>query len=105
MCLGFALIVFVPFPRGRYVSDLVIRTGNRGPVVAGFSWLLSAFVRGRVFVHFANEADAEAALASCGFDGPLLDPRDFVDELPGLERAGAGRVRIIDATATRRRAS
>ncbi len=90
-----------PFPSGRYLSDLVIRAGNRGPVVAGFSWLLSAFVRGRVFVHFASERDAEAALASCGFAASLLDPRDFADELPGLERAGAGRVRIIDATTLR----
>lgn len=107
-----------PFPSGRYLSDLVIRAGNRGPVVAGFSWLLSAFVRGRVFVHFASERDAEASLASCGFESSgfararsgaerrgesleaaLLDPRDFADELPGLERAGAGRVRVIDARA------
>jgi O-methyltransferase involved in polyketide biosynthesis len=93
-----------PFPSGRYLSDLVIRAGNRGPVVAGFSWLLAAFVRGRVFVHFASEADAIASLASCGFDAALLDPRDFADELPGLERAGAGRVRIVDAKATKQRA-
>jgi O-methyltransferase involved in polyketide biosynthesis len=87
-----------PFPTGRYLSDLIVREGNRGPIVTGFSWLLSAFVRGRVHMHFEDARDAEAELAACGFDAHLLDPRDFTAELPGLERAGASRVRVIDAT-------
>lgn len=85
------------FPRGLYLSDLVLQQGNRGPLVTGFSWLLSAFVRGKVHVHFDDAREAEAALAGAGLRGTLLDPRDFAATLPGLERAGAGRVRIIEA--------
>lgn len=84
------------FPHGLYLSDLIQREGNTGPLVTGFSWLLTAFVRGKVHLH----ADAEDALAAAGFDAALLDPRDYPDELPGLERHGAGRVRIIEAAPT-----
>jgi hypothetical protein len=31
---------------------MMLRTGNTGPLNTGFSWLLSAFVRGRVHVQF-----------------------------------------------------
>lgn len=85
------------FPRGFYLSDLIMREGNDGPMIAAFSWLLSAFVRGKVHVHFDSSAEAEAALASAGLPGRLIDPRELAGELPGLELAGAGRVRIIDA--------
>src|SRR5207302_180518 len=54
------------FPHGVYLSDLIIEDGNRGPIVQGFSWLLSAFVRGKVHVHFASVRDAEDALAAAG---------------------------------------
>ncbi len=85
------------FPHSLYLSDLILRDGNTGPLVTGFSWVLSAFVRGRVHMHFDSVAEAEAALASVGFTGTLLDPRDFATSLPGLDRAGASRVRIVDA--------
>jgi len=86
------------FPHGLYLSDLILRDGNTGPFVTGFGWVLSAFVRGRVYMHFDGAAEAEAALAAAGFSGTLLDPRDFATELPDLDRAGASRVRIVDAT-------
>jgi len=87
------------FPRGLYLSDLIVREGNTGPFVTGFSWLLSAFVRGRVHMHFDTAGDAEVALVEDGFDGMVHDPRDFAHELPEIELAGAGRVRIIEAIA------
>jgi O-methyltransferase involved in polyketide biosynthesis len=87
------------FPRGVYLSDLILREGNSGPLVTGFAWLLAAFVRGKVHVHFARPEQAEEALSACGFDAVLLDPRDFTFELPDLETAGAGRVRIVEALA------
>lgn len=89
------------FPTGRYFSDVILREGNGGPLVTGFAWLLSAFVRGKVHVHFDSLTEGEDALAVAGFAGTLLDPRDFADELPDLEREGAGRVRIIEATVRR----
>jgi O-methyltransferase involved in polyketide biosynthesis len=85
------------FPRGLYLSDIIMREGNRTPLVQSFSLLLGAFVRGRVHVHFTNAADVETALAASGLDGVVLDPRDFAVELPRLEIAGAGVVRIIEA--------
>jgi O-methyltransferase involved in polyketide biosynthesis len=87
------------FPRGLYLSDLILKDGNRGPFVVGFQWLLSAFVRGRVHMHFGSPEQAEAALAGVGFTGVLLDPRELAFELPGLELEGAGRVRIVEALA------
>jgi O-methyltransferase involved in polyketide biosynthesis len=85
------------FPRGLYLSDLVVRDGNRGPITTGFSWLLSAFVRGKVHIHFSSLSAAEDALATSGLTGILHDPNDFAFELPDLEAAGAARVRIIEA--------
>ncbi len=86
------------FPHGLYLSDVILREGNRSPLVAGFGMLLGIFVRGRVHVDFANADDVEATLAAAGLDGVTLDPRELADELPDLERAGAGVVRIIEAT-------
>ena len=85
------------FPRSLYLSDLMLGDDNRGPVSTGFSWLLSAFVRGRVHMQFATAEHTEGALEAAGLTGILLDPRDFTSELENLEVAGAGRVRMIEA--------
>lgn len=87
------------FPRGVYLSDLILRAGNGGAFIASFQWLLSAFVRGRVHMHFDSPEAAEDALAAAGLTGVLIDPRDLAFELPGLELRGAGRVRIVEAMA------
>ena len=87
------------FPHGVYYSDLIVKDGNRDVVTSTFSALLSAFVRGRVHIHFATPEEAERALEDAGFDAMLHDPRDFALEIPDLERAGAGRVRVIEAIA------
>ena len=57
------------------------------------------FVRGKVHVHFESSEEAVRALEDAGFDALLHDPRDFAYELTDLERAGAGRVRVIEAIA------
>jgi O-methyltransferase involved in polyketide biosynthesis len=85
------------FPRGVYLSDVILREGNTGAFEAVFTRVLAAFVRGGVYTDFTSPEDAERALESAGFDGVVLDPRDFEFELPGLERGGAGRVRILEA--------
>jgi len=87
------------FPRNLYLSDMILLDGNRGLLSTGFSWLLSAFVRGRVHMQFDTTEQAEDALESAGLVGILLDPRDFAFEIKDLEAAGAGRVRIIEAIA------
>jgi O-methyltransferase involved in polyketide biosynthesis len=90
------------FPRNLYLSDLLLRDNNRGPLSTGFGWLLSAFVRGRVHMPFATAETAEDALETTGLIGVLLDPRELAFELEDLEVAGAGRVRIIEAIAPAR---
>ena len=47
------------FPRGVYYSDLILREANTGSIVTGFAWLLSAFVRGKVHLHFTTPGAAE----------------------------------------------
>ncbi len=84
------------FPSSLYLSDLIL-DNNQGPLVRGFKYLLSAFVRGNVHLHFSSSDDAERALLECGLPGALLDPREF--ELKDLESEGASRVRIIESTA------
>ena len=86
------------FPTGLYLSDIIMRQDNDGPFVTGFGVLLGVFVRGRVHLDFANADDVEATLGAAGLHATILDPRDFAFELPRLETAGAGRVRIIEAT-------
>jgi O-methyltransferase involved in polyketide biosynthesis len=87
------------FPRNLYLSDMMLRDDNRGPLSTGFAWLLSAVVRGRVHLPFATTEQAEDALEAAGLLGLLLDPRAFAFEIKDLEAAGAGRVRIIEAIA------
>ncbi|MDQ6835701.1 MAG: class I SAM-dependent methyltransferase [Actinomycetota bacterium] len=54
------------FSAGRYVSDLHLGDAQTA-VVRGFRVLLSAFVRGRVHLHFDGAQEAEAALLAAGF--------------------------------------
>jgi len=89
------------FPNSLYLSDLILRQGNAGPLITSFQWLLSAFVRGKVHMHFDSAEQAEDEMLATGLAGILLDPRDFASELPDLEEAGAGRVRIVEAMADR----
>ena len=68
------------FPDGRYISDLHLG-GAVTPQVRVFRLLLSAFVRGRVHLHFSDTREAEAALAAAGFGS--------ADVRPALEAIGA----------------
>ena len=55
------------FAANRYLSDLHVATDTSGARVRMFRILLSTFVRGHVYVHFAAASDAEAALLKAGF--------------------------------------
>jgi O-methyltransferase involved in polyketide biosynthesis len=83
------------FPHGLYLSDIILRDGNQNPLVTTFSWLLAAFVRGKVHMHYATESEALSALTRSNLHATLLDPRDHLSD---LDRAGASKVRIIEAT-------
>ena len=54
------------FPAGLYISDLHLG-GAVTPPVRAFRLALSAFVRGRVYLHFSDAAEAERELVAAGF--------------------------------------
>jgi O-methyltransferase involved in polyketide biosynthesis len=66
------------FPAGLYLSDLRLAGESVGALERGFSVALSAFVRGRVHAHFADEAEAEAALIDAGFAAATLHRGDHI---------------------------
>ncbi|WP_293372877.1 class I SAM-dependent methyltransferase [Nevskia sp.] len=87
------------FPNGLYLSDLHIGGENRKFAVQAFVRLLSAFVRGRVHLHFDAPVDAENTLKSAGFaTAALLSPADFADRYRECRDPAAKLVRVIKAT-------
>jgi O-methyltransferase involved in polyketide biosynthesis len=65
------------FPAGRYVSDLHLGSAQTLEVRA-FRVVLSAFVRGRVYVHFEDAEQASAALRKAGFKSATVTPANAV---------------------------
>ena len=85
------------FPSGCYFSDLHL-AGEAGPLDRAFAVALGVFVRGRVHFHYSDAGTAEAALRSRGFaDAQLHRPEEYAEELPGMDAAGADRVRVLEA--------
>ncbi len=74
------------FAGGRYISDLHLGAPVT-PQVRAFRVLLSAFVRGRVYLHFTDAREAEEALVAAGFRAARVSPAVDV----AGERSGAGR--------------
>jgi O-methyltransferase involved in polyketide biosynthesis len=87
------------FPHNRYLSDLMVGSVTRSALSTGFSWFLSALVRGKVHMPFETPEATREALEHAGLFGSLLDPREFAGEIDELEPAGAARIRVIEAIA------
>ncbi len=85
------------FPAGRYISDLHLG-GAITPPVQAFRLLLSAFVRGGVYLHFDDAAGAEAALRAAGFATARVQPAVDVTRPP--ERRGSRLANILEASTT-----
>lgn len=86
------------FPAGLYLSDLHLAGENRSPLLAGFSAVLGAFVRGRIHFHFADAAVATEALRAAGFTTAALHrPDDARFALPAHLQAGARIARVVAA--------
>jgi O-methyltransferase involved in polyketide biosynthesis len=83
------------FPAGRYISD-VHMGGAQTPQVRAFRVALSAFVRGRVYLHFHNAAEAEAALRDAGFAN--AEVRRAADLVEGSRDAGGRLAHILEAS-------
>jgi O-methyltransferase involved in polyketide biosynthesis len=85
------------FAAGRYISDLHLG-GTVTPQVRVFRLLLSAFVRGRVYLHFSGAGEAEKALLAAGFRDAHVGP---ALEVTGDDRDPGSRLaNILEASTT-----
>jgi O-methyltransferase involved in polyketide biosynthesis len=86
------------FAHGLYLADLRLASDNSGLAERAFVPLLSAFVRGRLHMHFADAEEAETALRAAGFGELALHP---ANEHPAAgsakARAGVRGVQVIEA--------
>jgi O-methyltransferase involved in polyketide biosynthesis len=85
------------FPAGRYISDLHIGAVQNAQVRA-FRVVLSAFVRGRVHLHFETVGEAEEAVLAAGFAAAALRPGATIAPFP--RGPGSGMVHILEASST-----
>jgi O-methyltransferase involved in polyketide biosynthesis len=85
------------FPQGVYLADLHVRS-SAGALDRLFAAGLGLAVRGRVHLHFDDEAATGEALRTAGFAEALVHaPAEYAGELPGMTAAGADRVRVLEA--------
>lgn len=82
------------FAANRYLSDLHVAADSTGARVRMFRVLLSAFVRGRVYLHFADASETESALLEAGFSSASVLPA--ARHVPATGGDGE-RVQVIDA--------
>lgn len=85
------------FAAGRYISDLHLG-GALTPQVRVFRMLLSAFVRGRVYLHFSDAREAEEALLAAGFCDAHVRPA--VEVVGGDRGPGSQLANILEASTT-----
>jgi O-methyltransferase involved in polyketide biosynthesis len=85
------------FAAGRYISDLHL-AGLATPQVRAFRLALGAFVRGRVYLHFTDAREAEAALRAAGFATAQL--HRAVDVIGRGEGPGSRLANILEASIT-----
>ena len=85
------------FAAGRYISDLHL-AGAATPQVRAFRVALSAFVRGRVYLHFSDAGEAEKALLAAGFATAKVRPA--VRVIGRGEGRGSRLANILEASIT-----
>jgi O-methyltransferase involved in polyketide biosynthesis len=87
------------FDEGVYLSDLRFARQDRGLTERTFDVILGAFVRGRVHAYRGDEAAAEAALRSAGFEEARLHHGDKHPAAAAVRAdPGASVVCIIEAS-------
>ena len=88
------------FPQGIYLNDLYLKQRRNNPAAAAFGALLSAFVRGRMHVHFSNAEEVAAVMKSCGFaDVMLYQPSTLEETRRYAGIRGGDSVLILEARA------
>lgn len=85
------------FEHGRYISDLHLGDVQNA-LIRGFRVGLSAFVRGRVHLHFQSAAEAEAALLDCGFGSAAVRRASAIVAVP--PGPAGGLAHILEASTT-----
>jgi O-methyltransferase involved in polyketide biosynthesis len=90
------------FSHGLYLSDLHVQ-GDSNPALTWAAMLgVSAFVRGRVHLHFDGAKAATEALHATGFGDVVLHlPTDFPEVVGERANPAARMVRVIEAVAIR----
>jgi O-methyltransferase involved in polyketide biosynthesis len=83
------------FASGRYISDLHLGSAQNA-AVRGFRLALSAFVRGRVYLHFDDAEQAEAQLRAAGFGTASVLPAWQVVDSPSDR--GSHMAHILEAS-------
>lgn len=87
--------ILAEFPHGRYISDLHLGSVQSAEVRA-FRVMLSAFVRGRVYLHFSDPEQAQGELRAAGFRSAAVQPAWAVT---GVDRdSGSQLAHIIEAS-------
>jgi O-methyltransferase involved in polyketide biosynthesis len=86
------------FDKGAYLSDLRFARQDRGIPERSFDLILGAFVRGKVHPYRGDEATAEAALLSAGFEEAQLHRGDEHPAAADIRDPGAGAVCVVEAS-------
>lgn len=87
------------FSKGAYLSDLRFSRPDRGLPERTFDLILGAFVRGKVHAYRGDEATAEAALRSAGFEAVRLHAGDEHPAAADVRSdPSAGAISIIEAS-------
>jgi O-methyltransferase involved in polyketide biosynthesis len=85
------------FPTGCYLADL--RLAGRAPGVSerAFELMLTGFVRGDVYTHFADDGDAATALKAAGFQEARVHRGDDHAATADLQDdPGAALIRVVE---------
>jgi O-methyltransferase involved in polyketide biosynthesis len=83
------------FASGRYISDLHLGTAQT-PDVRAFRVVLSAFVRGRVYLHFDDAEQAADELRRAGFAEATVTPANQI--ITDTDPAGRQLAHILEAS-------
>ena len=86
------------FRAGSYLSDIGLGGGGASPLVSVFLVGLSAFVRGRVSVHFREPDQVAAALRAAGFDGAEVSPAAEIVPVDGEADLGVRAATVFQAS-------
>jgi O-methyltransferase involved in polyketide biosynthesis len=86
------------FRKGVYLSDLRFASQDRALPERAFEKVLGAFVHGEIHAYFGDDAAAEAALHSAGFERARLHRADqHLAAAEARSDPGASMIRIIEA--------